>query len=173
MQNVACNDLQCCNCCNDATMFTLAGPRGPMHRPLQNPMQQPAATSCSESQEPAEGQSRCGVALVAAETCDDMRDGQIRPMISVTVSPTLARTSVGVVMRHPLPAFLRLQSRSAWPAGYSGIAAPGGCRVPEVCRLSFLVGQSLGREPQRLSQAPDSSARINVPATRRIQATKA
>ncbi len=46
---------------------------------VQNPVQQPAATSCSESQEPAEGQSRCEVALIAAKTCDHIQDGQIRP----------------------------------------------------------------------------------------------
>jgi integrase len=46
---------------------------------VQNPMQQPAATSCTESQEPTEDQSGGGFALVGAETCDNVRDDQIRP----------------------------------------------------------------------------------------------
>jgi hypothetical protein len=48
-------------------------------RVVQNPVQQPAATSCSESQESSEGQNGCGLALVGAETCENVRDSQIRP----------------------------------------------------------------------------------------------
>jgi integrase len=46
---------------------------------VQNPVQQPAARSCIESQNPTQDQSGCGLALVDAETCENVRDDQIRP----------------------------------------------------------------------------------------------
>ena len=48
-------------------------------RVVQNPVQQPAATSCVESQNPTQVQKGCEVGLVDAETCDNVQKDQIRP----------------------------------------------------------------------------------------------
>jgi integrase len=47
--------------------------------PVQNPVPQPAARSCTDSQERAEDPNGRGLALVGAALCDDVQNGQIRP----------------------------------------------------------------------------------------------